>query len=183
MNLGFQDLILILVTLFYSINGNYLVWCRLQENLLLLPVGSRSLTVIALELLLSGNDFPNSIVLFLIDRVFLTLIAIFFFESTVKSGSTKRALSFWSASYLSSDLFVKLLKTSRYNNFFYDCFYCMNFCIWCLIPMCLLFLADWFEVPEPCCPCTPGGCWGLSRGSVWGHQLVCYSCQESHHHA
>ena len=103
------------------------MWCRLQENLLLLPVGSRSLTVIALELLLSGNDFPNSSYLFLIDRVFSNPNCnFFFFESIVKSGSTKRALSFWSASYLSSDLFVKLLKTSRYNNFFYDCFYCMN---------------------------------------------------------
>jgi hypothetical protein len=101
-----------------------------------------------------------------------------FLSLTVKSESTKRALSFWSASCHSSALFVKSLKTSRYCYWFkwFNWFYLSNLCTWWLIFTCLFVLADWFEVPEPRCARTSGGCRGLSCRSVWGHQLVCYSC-------
>jgi hypothetical protein len=37
--------------------------------------------------------------------------------------------------------------------------------------------------PKHGCTCPPGGFGSLPRWIVWGHQLVCHSCEACHHHA
>jgi hypothetical protein len=40
----------------------------------------------------------------------------------------------------------------------------------------------WHSFPKHCCTCPPGGFRNVPHWIVWGHKLVCLSCQAHHNH-
>jgi len=202
---------------------------RLQGSLLPPLVEWRSPIVIALELLPSGECIRpcgemmlKKLISSIGFRIYLRarflglwylILCFWFWYCVVRSESIRRALSCWSGSFHSRGLFVKLLRTSRFQTCShlllldaqvspvsgsfcevdpsnYICFKCLAGSVFYLVPgaiwsiwVFLLLCADRSSVPEPCCPCPPGGSWGLPCGSVWGYQLVCNPCQEGDNYA
>ncbi len=156
-----------------------------------------------------GNGVKGNVGLF---DVVCNWIASVFFDCVVRSVSTRRALSCWSESCHSRDLFEKLPRTSRFELFFIslsdmpkvytisalrnlcqiewnemgDCFRISlkAFALKTLKIWVLCFLfADWSSFPEPCCSCAPGSSRGLPCGSFWGYQFVCDPCKEGDYNA
>ena len=89
----------------------------------------------------------------------------------MKSESTRRVPSFWSASCLSSVLFMKSHKTSRFvyipplclatkkiDLIYFSCPFCAN----CFSYIKFSLFSNGFEVPEPCYSRSSSGCGGVS---------------------